>query len=392
MAHVALVSKDLAGGGTQRTAVTLATGFLERGHRVDMLLRQRLMAWPRDVPEDLRIVGLDARQAGACTLGRLALRSVPLLAAGCGWFSLVRRAPEHVGTALCLAAYLDRERPDAVIAFGRGPRWWALGAKSVARHSARTVVAYGSARKHLVTDAVDRALLPTADTIVVVSRGLRTVLAERLGRAGGVQVRLCYAPIVGPALHRKAAEPVDHPWFDEPGPVCLAVGRYSQSKDYPTLLRALAAMDRPAKLIVLGGGNVEFLHGLRSLSADLGIADRVDFAGFVENPYAFMARADLFVLSSRWEGMPQALAQAMAIGCKLVATDCPTGPSELLDGGKYGRLVPVGDSRALAAAIDRELDTQRDSDALRARAAELFDRRAGIDRYERALGVPARVT
>ena len=391
MAHVALVSKDLAGGGSQRTALTLAAALLDRGHSVDLLLRQPLVAWPEDVPAGLCIARLGAGQAGAFSPVWLALRSVPMLAASGGWLSLVRMAPEHAGMALNLAAYIDRERPDAVLTFGRGPRWWALGAKTVARRPVRTVVSYGSSRQEATIDALDRALLPNADTILVVSRELRTLLAERLGCGEELPVHPCYAPLVGPTLRRRAAEPIEHPWFDEPIPVCLAAGRLSEAKDYPTLLRALALLDRPARLIVLGGGLTDGLRDLQGLAEDLRIADRVDFAGFVENPCAFMARADLFVLSSRWEGMPQALVQAMAVGCKVVATDCRTGPAELLAGGRYGRLVPVGDARALAAAIARELETDRDTAVLCARAAELFDCRASVDRYERALGVGATV-
>jgi len=155
-------------------------------------------------------------------------------------------------------------------------------------------------------------------------------------------------------------EPVSHRWLEERDrPVILAAGRLTAAKDYPTLLRAMAHLldQRPARLIILGQGEEE--AGLRQLIHDLAIAEHVDLVGFQKNPFSWMLRCDLYVMSSAWEGLPGSLIEALACGAKVVSTDCPTGPTEILENGKWGRLVPVGNSVALAAAMAETLDEEK---------------------------------
>jgi glycosyltransferase involved in cell wall biosynthesis len=138
----------------------------------------------------------------------------------------------------------------------------------------------------------------------------------------------------------------------------LAVGRLSRQKDFPTLLRAFASRrHRSARLMILGEGSER--PGLEALVKSLGLTAEVALPGFVENPFAYMARAGVFVLSSAWEGMPGVLIQALACGAPVVATDCESGPREVLQDGRVGRLVPVGDASALAQAIDSTLGEPR---------------------------------
>jgi len=166
-----------------------------------------------------------------------------------------------------------------------------------------------------------------------------------------------YNPVVTPSLKSLATAPVDHPWIgtNQP-PLVLAVGRLTAQKDYPTLLRAFAKVRsrRNCRLIILGEG--ELRDSLEALTSQLGIADSVQLPGFADNPFAWMSKASLFVLSSAWEGLPNVLIQAMACGTPVVSTDCPSGPAEILENGKWGRLVPVGDEVALAEAMDRALE------------------------------------
>jgi len=151
---------------------------------------------------------------------------------------------------------------------------------------------------------------------------------------------------------------LNHPWF-APGepPVILSVGRLTKQKDYPTLIRAFALVhrERPARLMILGEG--EERPKLEALIQELSLDDDVSLPGFVDNPYAYMARSAVFVLSSAWEGLPTVLIEAMAVGTPVVATDCPSGPAEILEGGKWGKLVPVGDVEALAEAIARKISS-----------------------------------
>jgi glycosyltransferase involved in cell wall biosynthesis len=139
-------------------------------------------------------------------------------------------------------------------------------------------------------------------------------------------------------------------------PVVLAAGRLERQKDFPTLLRAFALLraERPVRLVVLGEG--AWRERLAALAATLGVAADVDLPGFQPNPYPFLARTRVFALSSRWEGSPNVLTEAMALGTPVVATDCPSGPREILADGRYGPLVPMGDAPALAAALARALD------------------------------------
>jgi glycosyltransferase involved in cell wall biosynthesis len=165
--------------------------------------------------------------------------------------------------------------------------------------------------------------------------------------------------------------------------VVLGAGRLHPQKDFPTLLRAFARVraQRPARLVVLGSGKRAARRAaLLALAGRLGVGADVDLPGFAENPYAYMARAAVFALSSAWEGLPTALIEAMACGCPVVSTDCPSGPAEILEGGRYGELVPVGDDAALAAALLRALDAPPARAALRARAAQ-FSLEAAVERY-----------
>jgi glycosyltransferase involved in cell wall biosynthesis len=183
------------------------------------------------------------------------------------------------------------------------------------------------------------------------------------------------------ALARQAP---DHPWL-APGqpPVILGVGRLSQAKDFPTLIRAFAKVRsrRAVRLIILGEGEARV--ELEALVGELGLADDVALPGFRENPMSYMAASALFVLSSAWEGLPTVLIEALAAGTRVVSTDCPSGPREILQGGLLGTLVPVGDATALADAMTDALD--RPGTALPPDALTPFTSDAAVDHYLRLI-------
>jgi len=211
-----------------------------------------------------------------------------------------------------------------------------------------------------------------ADAIIAVSSGV----ADDLSLTTSISrecITTTYNPVVTPELFSKAQVPLDHPWFT-PGnpPVILGVGRLCEQKDFPTLIKAFARVraKRDARLIILGEAkHSEYRTELTTLAAQLGIADDAALPGFVANPFAYMARTAVFVLSSAWEGLPSVLIEALACGCPVISTDCPSGPAEILENGKYGPLVPVGDDVALADAICSVLNTPPNRDWLRARGA-----------------------
>jgi len=294
-----------------------------------------------------------------------------------------------------VTAYLRRARPEVLFATSIPPNLASLGGHALAKTPTAIVIRqsnvvrlteadrYADVRRR-PRDWILPKLYRRADAIIAVSAGVADNL--RLLRAGK-EDRIVVVPN-GVALDRidvKAAEPVDHPWpEDSAEPVLVAVGRLVAKKDYPTLLEALFLVRRsvPARLIILGEGPER--GRLEGLARKLGIEQHVSMPGFCDNPFAYLARANLYVLSSISEGMPSALIEALACGCPVVSTDCPSGPSEILGNGRYGALVPVGNAQALASAILETLRQPPNRERLRVRAAE-FSVQACVERYVQVL-------
>ena len=225
------------------------------------------------------------------------------------------------------------------------------------------------------------------DRIVAVSGELAAAIGERLRidsqRLGTIPNGIDIAGILA-----AARAPVSHPFFAEGNPpVILGIGRISHQKNFESLVRAFARVRRlrPARLLILGSGSARRAHRLQALATRLGVDADVDLAGYVPNPAAYLSRAALFVLSSRWEGASNTLLEALACGCPVVATRAETGVSEVLLNGRTGPLVPVDDDRALADAILTRLAQPRASEALRARAAH-FDLTDMLAAYVELLG------
>ena len=187
----------------------------------------------------------------------------------------------------------------------------------------------------------------------------------------------------------RLAEPVDHEWFDcKDGPVLVAAGRLAPWKGFADLIRAMKELPRQrrARLMILGDGPLR--SELEALIIALGLEAVVSLLGYVENPLKYFARADVFVLSSHVEGLPNVLVEAMMCGCTPVSTDCPTGPREVLHDGKYGYLVPVRDPIAMAIGIEEALDYPIPKGVL-ADAVRPFEERAVLARHFNVLGLPA---
>lgn len=324
---------SLAGGGAERAMLNLAHGFAGRGCSVDLVLARRLGPYVSDVDEKVRVVDLKASRVMTSVLG--------------------------------LARYLRRERPAALISaldYANVAALWARRLAGVAcpvlvneqntlsrsaRHSAR--------RRQRLVPYLARCFYPWADHIVGNSQGVADDLSQVTGRPRE-QIRVLYNPVITPEVRAKAQAPLDHPWLEagQP-PVVLAVGRLTRQKDFPSLIGAFAEVrrSRPARLLILGEGPDR--PALEAKVKHLGLNEDVALPGFVGNPYAYMSRASLYVLCSRWEGLPTVLIEALYCGAPVVATDCPSGPREILADGRYGLLLPVGDVTALATAIEAGL-------------------------------------
>lgn len=356
--RIAIFVPSLRGGGAERVMLTLANALAERGHKVDLVLAKAEGPYLTEVSEKVRLIDLGASRV---------LRSL--------W---------------PLFRYLRRVRPDAMLSALNYANVIAILAWKLARVPTRLVV---SERSSLavqpkrpvgkLTRRLMRWLYPKADRVICVSKGIETDMRKLIGVPEGKTVTI-YNPVDVETIQEKMTAPLDHPWFAaKTAPIILAAGRLTEAKDYPTLLQAFARLrkDRDARLVILGQGEEE--ARLKALAEDLAITRDVDFVGFQNNPFSWMARCDLFVMSSAWEGFPNVLVQAMACGVPVVSTNCRTGPSEILENGKWGRLVPVGDANALGIAITTTL-TEKSSLETIPRVKE-FEKNLIVESYEAAL-------
>lgn len=276
------------------------------------------------------------------------------------------RSVSKLGLAAELYLYLRRGAPRSMLALDTRANQVACRVRSWPGVRARVFVSLrntiagkldpGGGSRNRRLRRTFRYLYDRADGVVAISHGLA---AEFVAVAGveGAKLHVIYNLVVDAEFLAQLEIEPEHPWLDrgEP-PVVVSVGRLALEKGFDTLLRAFAELRarRPARLIILGEGP-EKAH-LEQLAAGLGIAADVDLPGFVSHPAAYMRRAAVFALSSHSEAFGMVLAEALAAGCPVVSTDCPSGPREILDAGRYGDLVPVGDAAALANSISRALD------------------------------------
>jgi glycosyltransferase involved in cell wall biosynthesis len=393
--HLAIFLRSLVGGGgAERMMVALAGGLARRGHRVDLVLGRAAGNFFDEVDPGVRVVDLGVRTIlpAVPALLRLPREGVRLLPA------FLPPVPQRVlGCIPALERYLRQERPDAMLSALNYSNLAAIWARRLAGVPTRLVVSErntlsvraqrSSERSLRALPAMIRRFYPWADAVIAVSEGV----ADDLARISGIPrsaIATTGNPVVSPAIAEAAAAALDHPWFlpGEP-PVVLGAGKLRPQKDFATLIDAFARVRaaRPLRLVILGEGPEE--GALRVRARRLGVSADVSLEGFVANPFAYMARAALFALSSAWEGLPAVLIQAMACGCPVVSTDCPSGPAEILEGGRHGPLVPVGDPAALAEAIERTLSAPVDRERLRRRAEDFSVERA-VDRYLAALLPP----
>ncbi len=289
-----------------------------------------------------------------------------------------------------LALYLKKVRPVALLAAKDRANQAAVIARALAKTSTRIVLRLGTttsaaiahkSRLHQAAWALPmRVFYPKADAVVAVSRGVAHDL-ERLLKRPLPSLTVIPNPVITPKLFTQAEQPINHPWVDDPRrPLLMGMGRLTRQKDFPTLLQAFHIVRKtiPCRLILLGEGSHR--PALERLAQNLGLSDNVFFAGFVPNPYPYLKRASVFVLSSIWEGSPNALTEAMALGTPVVATDCPSGPREILRGGEVAPLVPMQDPEALAQAVLKVLENPPESERLREAVAE-YTLEASARRY-----------
>ena len=384
--HITLIVPNLGGGGAERVVLNLAQGLIDHGHRVDIVLIRPLFHYVKEVPVNARLFVVDdipAQFSNGKAAGLAArLEHLSMSSGGFNWLHLARAFdwdllrcrpdPRLLRRARAIASYIARESPDCVLpSLPRAKVATLLAGRFLANPPPILPIVHSNYERRSTRDQHRlRCLAGHAAQFVGVSRGA----SERLAAVVGVpheDITTIYNPVVTRALREGMAERPSHPWLLDGGaPVVLAVGRLEKPKDFPTLIKAFAqlASRRPCRLIILGEGKER--KKLEGLVQGLKVNDRVSLPGWVDNPFAYMSRASLFVVSSIYEGLSMVLVEALACGCPCVSTDCPAGPAEVLQDGKLGPLVAVGDEVGLAEAMDRILDRPPDRQMLQRRAED----------------------
>ncbi|MDY0884247.1 glycosyltransferase [Dongia soli] len=348
---------NLAGGGAERLTLNLLPRFREAGYEPSLVLNTRSGALLPYVPEDIRIISLNAS-----------------------------RSLKAIGK---LSRLLIREQPDILLSNLGHNNIIALWSRALSRASTKVVVCQHSVLsqeslhdgnwQHRILPAVSTIFLRLADGIVAVSRGVADDMA-RILRLRRSAISVIYNPVLTRDFDARASASLNHAWFAERAmPVVLGVGRLVPEKDFGTLIKAFSLLRRsmPCKLVLVGDGPAR--AGLTKLCQDLSIAADVDFVGFQENPLPFIQQAALLVMSSTYEGFGNVLAEAMGCGTPVISTDCPYGPAEILGGGRFGALVPVGDAERMAQAMQDALANPLPADILKNQAAQFRDDRVSSE-------------
>jgi len=371
----------------------MAADFLKHGHEVDLVMSQAVGEYLDQVPPGARVVLLE--RAGWLRSRLLSLRATPPSA----WSALAapvllaRKPDKQLLHVAALARYLRIRRPDALIASCFYHNLAAIWARRLARVSTQITVTVHAPLSELIKNKnVKKArwvalppligqMYALANNIVTVSEGVGDDLAAVTGLPRA-RITTIYNPVVTPQLAELAALEAPHPWLRAQSevPVIVAAGRLLPQKNFPLLLQAFARLraQRPVRLIIFGEGNAR--AQLEALVGELKLGNDVALPGFITNPYAAFSRAALFVLSSDFEGLGNVLIEALACGCPVVSTNCPSGPAEILEDGRYGELVPMRDPEALAQAMARTLAAPLPASILRRRGHE-FSLERGMRRY-----------
>jgi glycosyltransferase involved in cell wall biosynthesis len=343
---IAFFLPALDGGGAERVFVTLANSLVKHGYLVDFVLASAQGAYLASLDPQIKVVNLGQKHVISSFLG--------------------------------LGRYLHNHHPAVIFSGLSNANAAVLGARALFTRSGKVIItqhvnwsqvlANNPTRKERIVYQISKYLYPLAARIVAVSNGIANEIKQMKYIDPG-KIICIYNPVVTPEMLKLAQQLPDHPWLIQKNErVVIGVGRLVEQKDFETLIRAFhkAQSFVACKLIILGEGPER--QKLENLVRELDLTGKIDLPGFSANPYACMARADLFVLSSRFEGLPTVLIEAMACGTPVIATNCISGPEEILEGGKYGTLVPVRDIEALGQAIVTALQNPQPRDLLKKRA------------------------
>lgn len=342
MKKVSLIIPSLRGGGAERVMLNLANNLTSKGYIVDLVLFKKEGEYINRINDDVNIVNLFSKRT--------------------------------VWAIYPLIKYLKKHKPEVVLSAMMYVNICVLVASQLSRVKAKVIISehstYTASLKHnrtwksSIINLLARFLYKKSDNIVCVSKGVADDLKSKL-RLNESAVKVIYNPVVTDSLLAEKDLAPQGDFFNSDENYILSVGRFVVAKDFVNLIKAYSVTHskNDYKLVILGEGPLR--DELQTLIFELGLKDKVVLPGFVENPYSWMRKANLFVMSSVYEGLSNVLIEALACGCKVVSTDCPSGPNEILEGGKWGRLVPVSNYELLAKAIDEALDDYDSLDPLK---------------------------
>jgi glycosyltransferase involved in cell wall biosynthesis len=329
---IAFFIPAMYGGGAERVVLNLLEGMTAKDLDLDLVLAAAEGPYMDRVPPTVNVVDLKA--------GRIINSILPLIRyLRTHKPSVLISHLNHANVIALIAGYLSRTNTPII----------------VVAHNTLSVARATQLRGNVVK-LIMKWLYPRANAVATVSLAAARDMEVELGLPVN-SVHTIYNPIVDHRLFTQAQEVTEEKWLKPNSPpLYLSIGRLTEQKDFVTLLKSFALVKEhlDARLIILGEG--ELRQDITLLIKDLGIADSVSLPGFVKNPYPYLKAASAFILSSRWEGLPTVLVEAMACGCPVIATDCPSGPLEILEQGKYGTLVPIGNFQALSQAMIQVLN------------------------------------
>lgn len=326
--RVLFVLPRMVSGGVERVTLSLIRGFQQEGHDCALALRRAQGEF------------LDEAKS-LCTVREIAARGLHQFVPHLAW--LIRTwQPTHVVTASADVGVLTW----LAMRMTQRRLRWVHGV-----HNTHALVALRDGTRGRIRFWLDARcaafVYHHADAIVAVSDGVRDEIVGGFHIAPERVARI-YNPVVPHTELCLVAEPRHDP--AEPYSI-VAMGRLARQKGFDILIEAMARVPQPWKLDIWGEGGDRQM--LQALIADRDLQKRISLRGYTSEPFSVLRRADLFVLSSRWEGLPTVVIEALACQCQVVATDCPQGPREILDGGRFGQLVPPGQPNALGEAITR---------------------------------------
>lgn len=366
MKKVALYIPSMNGGGAQRVMVTLANGLAQEEIKVDLVLNQSTGPYMSDISDKVNVITLNTSRA---------LTSI-----------------------VPLSRYLRKEKPSTILSAMHYVNIITVVAKIISFTDVRVVLsehnnltASLNNNNRVVFNFIFLKLMSWAykrsDAIVAVSDGVANDLSNRINICRDM-ITTIYNPIVTPELLKSinSSEPLDHPWFQNSTiPVIIAVGRLTSQKNFTLLINAFTKVINKidANLFILGEG--EMRSQLEDQIKHLNLQNKVELHGFVSNPYKWMSKSDLFVLSSKYEGFGNVLVEAMACGTPVISTNCPSGPSEILDNGKWGELVPINDIDTLSESIIRTLNNSNISTKNLVERAKKFSLNQAVKNYLKVL-------